>query len=357
MNIPFIIWSPTEIKTSVRALEIIHKAFPLNVNELSDNLSSIHKITHVIAGTEASVIPASKIRIWLDCRRNPHSIITRCADKLIMKTYLKNKGIPMTDFISGREAMQNPHVLEKLGTPVVAKPRISSGGRGLKVIEDTEKLISELSEDILLEKKIEGTEGSVEAFIIDGKIYFTNITEYLELGHCNLVPGRYEAHTKKNILDLNQRVIESLKIQWGMTHLEFYLKKDGLLFGEIALRPPGGYIMELLEIAYHRNFWELFVQIELGMNPDPIENIEPMYTSSIVIYPPVGVVTKIEGIKEVEGLESLKKFKLKLKVDLKIPKKEGLGKDFGHALLVNTDQKKLLDDMDSFKQTLKIKTS
>lgn len=49
---------------------------------------------------------------------------------------------------------------------------------------------------------------------------------------------------------MNHQVIKALNIKWGLTHLEYYGDRNGELFGEIALRPTGGYIMELIKCAY-----------------------------------------------------------------------------------------------------------
>jgi predicted ATP-grasp superfamily ATP-dependent carboligase len=352
-EIPYIIWSPKKVKARLKAKKVIQADYPSSKEDLEKKIKSKALITHVIAGTEDSVIPSSQIRVWLNSRRNPHTIVIRCADKLKMKEYLKAELIPMTDFVPGRKELRAKKLFQQLGVPIVLKPRKSSGGRGLKFIKSEAELLKEISDQVILEKNIEGSEGSVESFIVDGKILFTNITEYYQLGHCNLVPAHYETSLKKKILKLNQQVIESMKIQWGMTHMEFYLKKKQILFGEIALRPPGGYIMEVLQMAYGKNFWDLFVQVELGLIfKEPIKLTK--HTASVIIHPPSGLVKSITGLKDLEQINSLKKFKLKLKEGQKIPKREGVGQDFGYAFFANDNPSALIEDILKFQKTLKI---
>ncbi|MCB9024821.1 MAG: ATP-grasp domain-containing protein [Bdellovibrionaceae bacterium] len=354
MNIPFLVWSIKRIKSPLKALKIIEAPFPKTKEELKKALESQAPITHVIAGTEEAVIPATKARLWLEARRNPLSLIIRCTDKLKMKEFLQDKNINMTEYMSASTELNPAHILDRLGKPLVAKPRKSSGGRGLKFIRCESEIDTVKSKDFIFEKAIHGSEGSVESFISNGKIQFTNITEYLQIGHCNLVPGHYESEFKNQVLELNKKVIEALNIQWGMTHLEFYKTPKKILFGEIAIRPPGGYIMEAMKLAYDVNFWELFVKIELNINAFPKINFVN-YAASMVIHPPPGRVVEISGIKEVEALSSLKKLKLKLKVNQEVFQRLGVGQDHGYALFSHPEKVQLQNDLYAFQEILKIK--
>ena len=355
INISFIVWSNKKIKTKISALSIIESPFPKEKEDLEQWIPAYQNlnISHVIAGSEEAVLPASKLRIWLDARRNPHSLIIRCTDKLKMKEYLVKDNIPMTDFMDVRKVKDPKDVFARLGCPVIAKPRKSSGGRGIELIEDDSKIVPKIKEEIILEKKILGTEGSVESLIHKGQILFTNITGYQQLGHCNLVPGLFPDYLVKQILELNKNVISSLKIKWGLTHLEFYQTDEKILFGEIALRPPGGYIMEALELAYNKNFWDLYVRIELDMDFELPEG-EHNYAASIVIHPPPGRVKKIRGLDNLNSIESIQKFKLKVKEGQVITERLGVGQDYGHLLLKNSDSNKLLNDIERFNQTIDI---
>ena len=99
--------------------------------------------------------------------------------------------------------------------------------------------------------------------MVDGKIVFTNITEYVSLTHINLLPARLPASAQKKLLSLNRHVLDVLGITQGMTHAEFFLTPSGeWFFGEINTRPPGGYIMPLLLMAYAQDPWLLWIASE-----------------------------------------------------------------------------------------------
>jgi predicted ATP-grasp superfamily ATP-dependent carboligase len=356
MGVSYAIWNLSPVKNKSQCQEIVVAPFPESVDELKSKLSNSQLVTHVIAGSEEAVFPASKIRLWLNTRRNPLGIVVKCTDKLAMKRYLFKMDIPMTPFLGGDEISEPSEIIKKLGEPVIVKPRRSSGGRGLKKIFSTEQLVPELGDDKILEACIFGNEGSVESLVQSGNIIFTNITEYYKLGHCNLVPSHLNQGWQKKILDLNQKVIKSLNIQWGMTHLEFYRKGEELLFGEIALRPPGGYIMEALGWSYDSNFWDFFVKLELD-HKLPTKIQRKMFSSSVVFHPEPGIVQGIVKQEEAKSLSSVKKWSLKVALGDEVKTRSGVGQDCGYAILAHPDFDLLMKDVHFLLNDFQIKTS
>jgi biotin carboxylase len=352
-GISFCIWSEREVKGKTKSTKTLINRFPEDYKSFKDHFESEKAFTHIIAGVEAAVIPASLVRSWLDLERNPHGHILKCTDKLIMKTFLSKQNIPMTPFVFINSLSEESNLKAKLGESFVCKPRQNSGGRGIVFCSDLSVVTDADLKDVYFERKILGKEGSVESFIKDSEITFTNITEYKKSGFSNLVPASYSKEIQQKILDLNEKVIKALNIKWGMTHLEFYLTKNDILFGEVALRPPGGYIMEALTLSYGINFWDQYVDIELHQKAD-IDIKLQSYSSSIILHPGEGTVKSIEGIGELEQLESLKKFKLKAQVGDIVSKRDGVGEDLGYILLSNTAQDKLINDINSLESSFRI---
>ncbi len=353
-GIPFYIWSNKKVVNKTKAIKVILAEFPKSKKELYEHFPKNESITHIIAGSEEAVLSASLVRTWLKARRNPHSVIIKCTDKLKMKEYLRPFGIPMTEFVAGAVVAAPEEVIAQLGTPLILKPRQSSGGRGIERITDQEGLKNKINRDILFEKAIVGREGSVESFVSDGKIEFTNITEYRKLGHCNLVPSHYSPEVQNHILDLNQKVLTALNIQWGMTHLEFYITPEKILFGEIALRPPGGYIMEALQLAYGANFWELFTEIELGLSHQWNGKLKN-FCASMVFHPASGEVTSILGSDKIKKRSSVEVFKLKIKAGDIIDPRKGVGQDVGYALIKASSPEELIKEIEWVENQLHFK--
>ena len=354
LDIPYLIWSEKDLFNVSRAQKLIQKPFPVTRDRLLLEVST--EVTHVIAGTEASVIPASRARIWLGAKSNPHSLILRCTDKFLMKEYLHERGIPMTKFAKATKGSSSTKFFKEFGENLIIKPRKSSGSRGVMKISTKEEFSEFVNQKMIIEKPIEGKEGSVESLIENGEVIFTNITSYKSIGHCNLIPGNQSENVKKEILELNQQVIKELRISWGLTHLEYYETEEGILFGEIALRPPGGHIMDGISKAYKTNSWMLFVKVKLGISIEKVPSLEK-YVSTIILHPNAGTVTAIEGLPEVEKIASLDKLKLKIKVGDIISERLGTGEDVGYAMLSNKSSRELIQDVDQFLEKLQIKLS
>ena len=289
------------------------------------------RFTHVIAGTELSVLPAAVARRQVGARLSRTTTVTRCRDKLHMKQHLAGFGIPMTRFLADSASLDPRQVFAELGAPVVRKFRKSSGGKGLTLLERPQDYVPGNQGACILERYINAPEASVESFIDKGKIQFTNITAYHRKGHSNFVPAVLEMALNETLLALNERVVSALGIAWGMTHLEVYLTKNGPLFGEIALRPPGGYIMNAINHAWDFNPWSAFVAMELGEAFSFPEQLS-QYAASEVLYPGAGRVTAVRGKSRVLDEQGIREFRVKLKVGEYLEARVGLGQDTGHIV-------------------------
>lgn len=355
-NLPYVIWTSQPVKSKRLAEYILVENFcetPEKIQTIAAKLKSFGPFSHVIAGTEESVVAASYLRRALNTRLSEHSIAKSCHDKLIMKQKLKSFDIPMNDFFYLGEKHNSQEIFDQFGTPVVVKERTFSGGKNLKFVTKPNELDGLKSKDKIAERYYDAQEASVESFIQNGEILFTNVTHYHTLGSINLVPADYDSSLIKEILSLNQRVISNLKIHWGLTHLEMYLTKSGPYFGEIAIRPPGGYIMDLIGLSYDFDAWEAFVSIELGI-PFDFPKKFTQYSAAWILHPGEGKVKSIEGLDQIKLLPEIVKIKLKAKPNSIIEKRASVGKDIGYIKLSSPSHSQLLNTLKYCQDNLKI---
>ena len=305
--------------TTSRLKQFISESFPST------------RYTHVIAGSEAAVYPAAVARRLLGARLSPASTALRCRDKLAMKEYLSGYNIPMTAFMAETYARSPAEAFARLGTPLVRKRRKSSGGRGLELLHREQDLVLRRDGRNILERYVSAPEASIESFVNEGQIHFVNTTRYLEKGHVNFVPSAFDEALLVSMQALNRRVIEALKISWGITHLEVYLCDSGLLFGEIAQRPPGGYIMNAMQQAYAFNPWAAMVAMELGEHFDFPDSFAA-YCCVEIFHPGAGQVVAIRGVDLVRQHAATREFRLKIRPGDSISRRESAGQDTGHLL-------------------------
>lgn len=287
--------------------------------------------THVIAGTELSVLPAAVARRLVGARLSSTATGTRCRDKLRMKQHLAGFGIPMTCFLADSASLVPKQVFAQLGAPVVRKFRKSSGGRGLTLLGEAQDYVPGNQGACILERYIDAPEASIESFIDKGTIRFTNVTAYHRKGYSNFVPAVLDMALSAKLHALNEQVIAALGIAWGMTHLEVYLAESGPLFGEVALRPPGGYIMNAIAHAWDFNPWSAFVAMELG-EAFSFPAQPSLYAAAEVLYPGAGHVREVRGESRVLGEQGIRELRVKVKAGQCVPARTGLGQDAGYVV-------------------------
>ncbi|MEZ4749425.1 MAG: ATP-grasp domain-containing protein [Bdellovibrionota bacterium] len=342
-GVPFALWTQKPVTLKEAPLFDLLHDIPDSRKEIEavlENFKTSGPYTHILAGTEGAVYAASIARRFFDARKSRHSTVIKCHDKLFMKTHLKRHGIPMTEFMRFKEELPPGQVLDKLGVPVVVKARKLSGSRGITYAETEQAVATSGDRSHILEKFVNAPEASIESFVNGGKILFTNTTQYLKKGHINLVPSHLPSNQIEEILRLNTQVIEALKIQWGITHLEVYLSDSGALFGEIALRPPGGYIMELITKAYGFNAWEAFVAVELD-RPFSFNSQVKQFAAAHILHPGEGVVRSVSRFEKAASNPFTYKNRIKVKAGDSVAARAGVGEDIGYLLYAATDPQAL----------------
>lgn len=355
MGIACVVWSDKERR--IRSAEHVHVAkmavAEAAIRREAQLLAELGPFTHVIAGREESVVPAAIARRVLGVRGPATSTVLRCHDKLKMKNYLASRGVRMTDFLDGDVDLEPEAIVERLGLPIVLKERALGGRRGIEFLPDAAALRERVRKGRLLERFVDAPEVSVESFVSKGQIQLENVTEYARKEHVNIVPARLDDRARTKILDLNRGVLRALKIQRGMTHTEIYVTREGPLFGEIALRPPGGYIMDLLKLAWGFDAWAAFVALELD-RPFAFPQAPCAHAASVILHPGEGRVARIDGIESIRAKSSVVDVHIKVRPGDCVAPRQSVGQDVGRVLLRAQSAKELGDAVESVETRLRV---
>lgn len=334
------VWTDKKLKRKPDSFQITHRPFPQTLLSAKKALqeTKLEKPFHyVIAGVEKSVVSAYWIRNIYKLKDHPFEVYLYCHDKLHMKRHLQKIGIPMTDFYFQTMGKQNLD-----GKKIwVVKHRKESGGFRTLFTKDKNIIQNHLEKGFLVEKFIQGTECSVESFVENGEIIFSNITNYFVKGKCNELPAKYEASLKKKLNSLNHKIIKSIGIEWGMTHAEFYILPDQtILFGEIALRPPGGYIMKLLANAYGFNPWGVFLNLQRKI-PSTYVLKNNGYWSVVLLTSKAGKVKSIQGLTWAKENPNIVDLCVRPQAGDIVPARQRAGEDLGYMIMASATYKHL----------------
>jgi biotin carboxylase len=274
-----------------------------------------------------------------------------------MKRHLSDQGIPMAPFVGGNAKIDTKTIGERLGLPLVRKPRTLSGGRGIEFIEDASYLARTPRRGYLFEGYVDAPEASVESFVNHGEILFENITEYARKQYVNVVPAQLDDRTRRLVLALSRRVLQALRVSWGMAHVEMYLSKDGPIFGEIALRPPGGYIMDLLRLVWDFDPWRAYVATEID-EPFSFPSAPRGHAAAVVVHPGrSGSVALIRGLDDIRAHPAVVDASVRVGAGDRVPPRTGLGVDVGRVLLRASNRDALLEAVGMVEEHLVIEVT
>ncbi len=338
LQIRFAVWHDKPIKRNPNCLKSIAQPFPSQSKHIrtlaEQEFSEFGAFSHVIAGTEAAVYVASVCRRALGAQKSKDSIALRCSDKQKMKALMKLHHVPMTDYLTQSEALSLEQIFERLGPKVVVKQPRNSGGRGLSIAHSLDELTARKERGLLYERFVDANELSVETFIRHGEIQFTSTTNYLVKTHANVVPANIPPRILGQVQAINRDVVAALKLSWGLTHAEFYWNADQVLFGEIALRPPGGYIMECMSLAHAFDAWEAFVANEIDL-PYTFPSQSDQTAGVAILHAGEGRVQQVLNVDQVRQLPSCVHFKVLVKPGDWVSARVGVGEVSAYGLFVS----------------------
>ena len=288
---------------------------------------SMNDAEYAIPLTEGAVALAAALQDRIEQTSFKHQhLAQRLTHKREMKEQAQKHGIPCARFLTPADT-----VPDNWTYPCIVKTEVGSGSRGLAVIDNAKALTKALKPGYLAESFIVGKEFSVESFISGGKILFTNITDYTEPRWENVLPAGFSETKQQEILAFNARVIQAFEVHSGMTHLELFDTEQGLVFGEMARRPPGGYIMDLLAQAYPIDPWRHYLQ-SFTEQDFSLSNQAHCHVGVRMMHPGAGYLTHVSGTEAATRVPGAYRVKITKKAPLQLKAREGVGESSGYCM-------------------------
>jgi carbamoylphosphate synthase large subunit len=255
---------------------------------------------------EACTIPGTSVRTaWL------------CRDKPSMKEVLREAGVPTAASAGVSTSAEALEFAERVGYPLILKPRSGAGASGTVRADSSEELIRALegfggADSVAIEEFVEGHEGFYDTITVDGHValdfvshYFPNVLEAMRTRWIS--PQFVSTNRVDSVADYGElrlmgaRVIAALGIGTSATHMEWFFGPKGLRFSEIGCRPPGVGAWDLYSVGndldLYRAWADAIVHGSTGAVPSR------RYASGIVAVRPSqdGVISGYEGMDELQG--------------------------------------------------------
>ncbi|MGI5066502.1 ATP-grasp domain-containing protein [Treponema putidum] len=292
--------------------------------------------------TAATDFSVSVAAIAESCSLPGHSLeaVRRASDKVLMRECFEKHGVPSPRFthIFKSEIDEALQILKQkaIQFPLTVKPADNMGARGCRLVYSQGELRPALEDAVnfsrsgkaIAEEFIDGEEFSLEALVINGKIFLNALADrhiffppyFVEMGHT--IPSIKSKEECDELIRVFFLGIKALGLTNGAAKGDIFLRKadpqkDGkreACVGEIAARLSGGY-MSGWTVPYSSGFdvTKAAVKIALG---EPLDELPPqaMFSSERAarfsaerawISVP-GIIKKIYGLEEARNTKNVK---------------------------------------------------
>jgi carbamoylphosphate synthase large subunit len=215
------------------------------------------QIDRLEAVIEAHVMAAAKVRERCGIPGTSTRTTFLCRDKPSMKDALRAAGVPCAQSIGSHDEDEIREFANRVGFPLVIKPRDAAGASGTVRVEDAHDLEAQLAafgvkrgRSVAVEEFIVGHEGFYDTLTIGGHVvhefvchYYPNVLEAMRTRWISpqfVATNRVDSASGYDELKvMGRKVISALGIETSATHMEWFSGPKGLKFSEIGCRPPG----------------------------------------------------------------------------------------------------------------------
>jgi hypothetical protein len=251
--------------------------------ELADALRALQQhlgpIDTVFGVLEQLQLPVAEARDLAGVAGMGRDLVEGFRDKNKMKDVLRAAKVPVARHALVQSEADARSFAATVGLPIILKPVDGLGSRGTQRIQTAAALDEALQTlrpspqaPLQAEEFVMGSERTCETVCIGGKPVWSSGTWYMNrplevlenpwMQYCVILPREEELLEFKAFLPTNRAALRALGMQTGLTHMEWFLRKDGShVVSEVGARPPGVHIMPMLSMAYGEDFTALWVRL------------------------------------------------------------------------------------------------
>jgi len=217
-------------------------------------------VDRVLANWEPLVIVAARLRERFGLPGMSVDTVRGFRDKQLMKERVAAAGLRVPHSRRVRSVKDAWAAVEHTGYPAIIKPISGAGSADTYKVESAAELERVLPllrhvAEASCEEFIDGEEYTYDTVCVDGAPLYESVTRYLpnalEMRSIEWVSpimlsvrDLSQPHVTGGI-ELGRKVLTALGMGDGMTHMEWFRKRDGeVVFGEIACRPGGACIVD-----------------------------------------------------------------------------------------------------------------
>lgn len=242
-------------------------------------------------------------------------------DKVAMRRRFRDSGVSQPLFAVIEDAADAAAEADRIGYPLVVKPSINSGQRGITLVRQPSQLQQAVAEAalyapdgiLLCEQYKEGREINVTAVVIGGVVHILSLSDrkiypwpVFGVAYAHYFPAQLSREEEEWVVRCAKEAIVALQMQNGIAYPQIIVNSEGAFLVEIAARIPGGNMREvalyasgidLVEVAILQSVGALGALEELHRSPQsPALCVRFLTTNEANV--PVGEVKAVSGVDE-----------------------------------------------------------
>lgn len=266
--------------------ELCDKFYPISIVDKEAILKvcieeKVDAVTTI--ASDVAVLTVNYVAEQMGLVGNPDEYSQTATNKYLMRQSFMENRVPSPKFcLTDGEV---PMTINTFRFPLIVKPTDRSGSRGVEKVEkqdDLQEAITRACKEsfqkkAVIEEFVEGREISVESISFEGKHYVLQITDkvtteapfFVELEHHQ--PSSLPDEIKSRVKEIVLNALNALHIQYGASHAELKITKDGdIRVIEIGARMGGDFIgSDLVKLSTGYDFLKGVIDVAFGDFDEP----------------------------------------------------------------------------------------
>ena len=271
------------------------------------------RIDRLEAVVEAHIMCAARVREALGIPGTSVRSSWLCRDKPAMKEVLRKGGVRCALSTGASSVQEALDFAKEVGFPLILKPRDGAGASGTARVNNVEQLLAaarnlglDAGRSVAVEEFIEGHEAFYDTLTVRGRVvhdfashYYPGVLESMRTRWISpqiAVTNRIDsAPAYADVRAMGQKVIQLLDLETTATHMEWFVGPKGLVFSEIACRPPGVRTWDLYNVANDVDLYREWAMVQVHGRPGT--RLSRRYATGLIALRPEcdGRVTGYEG--------------------------------------------------------------
>lgn len=274
----------------------------------------------IVCYDEARIVATATVATALGLPTSPPAAVATCRDKWATRQALARAGVPQAESVAVRSLDEARTVGERLGYPVVLKPRNLAASFGVSRADSAAELAAayqrarettlpeapeQFDDGVLVEEYLDGPEISIDAACFGGRVVPLVVARkqlgyppaFEETGHVADAADPY--YTDPAVADILARAHAAVGFGTGVTHIELRLTAAGPKVVEINGRLGGDLIPHIGHLATGVDPNLAAAAIACGREPD-LTRSAPRVAAIRFYYPDEPV--RIESVQLERGL-------------------------------------------------------